>query len=60
MTDDEIVKALLVTALLSFIPATIAKRKGYPFWGWWFLSLLFTFVIVTPIAIFVRRRAPPA
>jgi hypothetical protein len=60
MTDNEIVKALLVTALLSFIPATIARRKGYPFRGWWFLSLLFTFVIVTPIAVFVRRRRPPA
>jgi hypothetical protein len=60
MTDADIVQALPFAALFSFIPATIAKRKGYPFWGWWFLGLLFSFVIMTPIAIFARRRLPPA
>ncbi len=59
MTDQDIAVSLAINAGLSLIPAIVAKRKGYPFVGWWLLGCFFTWIVMLVVAIFVRRRLPP-
>jgi hypothetical protein len=47
------IAVVLASALLGFIPAYIAWRKGYPFWAWWLAGAL-AFVFTLPIAIFMK------
>ena len=58
MTDQDLGIAFAINVVLALFPATIAKRKGYPFIGWWILGILFSWIIILLVAIFVRRRLP--
>ena len=58
MTDQDIMTAILVNIVLGLIPALVAKHKGYPSFGWWALSALFSLFIILPIALFIKRRLP--
>jgi hypothetical protein len=59
MTGQDALVGFLINVVFGLIPATIAKRKGYPFMGWWVLCTLFSFVVILIIALFVKRRLPP-
>jgi membrane protein implicated in regulation of membrane protease activity len=58
MSDQDIASGFIINLVLALIPAIVAKRKGYPFFGWWLLGVLFSAVIILLIAIFMRRRLP--
>jgi hypothetical protein len=56
MSDQDIATGFIINLMLALIPALVAKRKGYPFLGWWLLGVFFSAAIVFLIAIFMRQR----
>lgn len=49
---------VIICALLGCIPATIAKRKGRDFWGWWLYgALLFIIALIHSLVIKKDIRA---
>ena len=48
-----ILAGVLVAALLAFIPASIASKKGKSFWLWWLLGLFISFPIALICAIMI-------
>ncbi len=44
---------------LSFIPASMAKKKGYSFAGFYCLSFFVSFIIAIIIAALIRDKRPP-
>ena len=59
MTDDDALLMIAGAIVLGLIPAVIAKRKGYPFFGWWVGGALL-FIFALPAAILAKRRFPPS
>lgn len=54
---------LIIDAGLAFIPANIAKKKGYSFAGFWCMSFFLSFLIILIVAVclsdknlYVRRE----
>ncbi len=43
--------SLLIAAGLGFIPANIAKRKGYSFWLWWFYGWMLFIVAIIHVSL---------
>jgi hypothetical protein len=58
MTGQDALTGFLINVVFGLIPAAVAKRKGYPFIGWWVLSMLFSFVVILIISLFAKRRLP--
>ena len=58
-TDFELIAACIAAGL---IPATIARGKGYPFFGWWhfgaalFMVALPWWLILKPDKLAIERR----
>ena len=47
---------VIVWILIAFLPATIAKNKGYSFLGWFILSLFFWWITLF-ITLFIPDRS---
>jgi hypothetical protein len=43
----------VLAAFLGLIPATIAKRKGWSFFGWWCYGFLL-WIVALPHALFLK------
>ena len=39
----------IVTAILAYIPANMAKNKGYNFWLWWLYGCMFFIVAIVHV-----------
>lgn len=48
---------LVVAAGLGFIPASIAKNKGYSFWLWWFYGWMLFIVAIIHVSIIPDKNA---
>lgn len=51
---------LIIAAVLAFIPAVIASRKGHSFFWWWVFGLLL-FIVALPFSLLtkdIRPRCP--
>ena len=48
MDDEVLIIGLIVAAGLAFIPASIAKKKGYSFGLWWLYGWLLFIVAIIP------------
>lgn len=44
---------LLLAGMIGVIPAVIAARKGYGFFGWWLFGTAL-FIVALPVAILMR------
>ena len=51
MGDEIYIIGLIVAAGLAFIPASIAKRKGYSFGLWWLYGWLLFIVAIIHVAV---------
>jgi hypothetical protein len=51
--------ALLINAGLAFIPAGIAKKKGYSYAGFWCLSFFLSFVVGLIVALLISDKTQP-
>ena len=49
---------LLIAAGLGFIPATIAKKKGYSFGLWWFYGWMLFIVAIIHVCLIPDKNAP--
>lgn len=67
LLDNDVISSSLIVALvfyfgaavgLSFIPANMAKRKGYSFGGFYCLSFFVSFVVTVIIAAVVKDKMP--
>lgn len=50
---------LIVASLISFIPATLARSKGYSFANWWLISMLTVGIFAIIIVAFLPTRHCP-
>lgn len=48
---------LVVLGLIAYIPALVAKRKGYSFITWWFYSWLLSVAAIIHVAIIPDKKA---
>jgi hypothetical protein len=51
---------LVLQAILAFVPASIASRKGHSWFGWWVFGALL-FIVALPFALLsrdTRARCP--
>ena len=55
-----LVVVLVVAAGLGFIPATIAKKKGYSFGLWWFYGWMLFLVAIIHVCLIPDKNAPQA
>ena len=46
MNSSYYIISLIVAAVLGFIPASIAQKKGYSFWLWWFYGWMIFIVAI--------------
>ena len=61
MDDGAFIIGLTVAAGLAFIPASIAKKKGYSFGLWWLYGWLLFIVAIIHVAIIPNKNvAQPA
>ena len=51
MDDGVLIIGLIVAAGLAFIPASIAKKKGYSFGLWWLYGWLLFIVAIIHVAV---------
>ena len=51
---------LLIAAGLGFIPATIAKKKGYSFGLWWLYGWMLFIVAIIHVCLIPDKNAPQA
>ena len=51
---------LAIAAGLAFIPANIAKRKGYSFGLWWFYGWMLWIVAIIHVNLIPDKNAPQA
>ena len=51
---------LAVAAGLAFIPASIARNKGYSFGLWWFYGWMLFIVAIIHVSLIPDRNAPTA
>ena len=51
------VNLLIIVALLAFIPANIAKNKGYRFGLWWLYGWFFFVIALIHIALLPNKNA---
>ena len=56
MGDEIYIIGLIVAAGLAFIPASIAKRKGYSFGLWWLYGWLLFIVAIIHVAVIPERN----
>jgi hypothetical protein len=47
--------SLVLAAFLGLVPATIAKRKGWSFVGWWCYGFLI-WIVAIPHALLLKRH----
>ena len=52
-----IVITLVIAAGLAFIPASIAKRKGYSFGLWWFYGWMLFIVAIIHVCVIPDKNA---
>ena len=50
--------SLVVAAGLGFIPASIAKNKGYSFGAWWFYGWMLFIVAIIHVSLIPDKNAP--
>ena len=50
--------SLIVAAGLAFIPANIAKNKGYSFGLWWFYGWMLFIVAIIHVSLIPDKNAP--
>lgn len=53
----ELVLTLIIAAGLAFIPATIAKKKGYSFGLWWLYGWLLFIVAIIHVSLIPDKNA---
>lgn len=58
MDADVYVFGLFIAACLAFIPASIAKRKGYSFGLWWLYGWLLFIVAIIHVSVIQDKNAP--
>ncbi len=58
MDDGMFIVGLIVAAGLAFIPASIAKKKGYSFGLWWFYGWLLFIVAIIHVSLIPDKIAP--
>lgn len=56
----EIVLILVIAAGLGFIPASIAKNKGYSFGLWWFYGWMLFIVAIIHVSLIPNKNAQQA
>lgn len=56
----EFVIILAIAAGLAFIPANIAKKKGYSFGLWWFYGWMLWIVAIIHVNLIPDKNAPQA
>lgn len=56
----EFVIILAIAAGLAFIPANIAKKKGYSFGLWWFYGWMLWIVAIIHVNMIPDKNAPQA
>lgn len=56
MDDGVLIIGLIVAAGLAFIPASIAKRKGYSFGLWWLYGWLLFIVAIIHVAVIPNKN----
>ena len=52
------VVGLIIAAGLAFIPANIAKKKGYSFGLWWFYGWMIWIVAIIHVSLIPDKNAP--
>ena len=57
MDTGYLVIGLIIAAGLGFIPASIAKRKGYSFWLWWFYGWMLFIVAIIHVSLIPDKNA---
>ena len=55
-----LIATLIVAAGLGFIPASIAKNKGYSFGLWWFYGWMLWIVAIIHVNLIPDKNAPQA
>lgn len=60
MKTNTLVIGLVTAAGLAFIPASIAKQKGYSFGLWWFYGWMLFLVAIIHVAIIPNKNASQA
>ena len=53
-----LIVVLAIAAGLGFIPATIAKKKGYSFGLWWFYGWMLFIVAIIHVCLIPDKNAP--
>lgn len=56
----EFIIILAIAAGLAFIPANIAKKKGYSFGLWWFYGWMLWIVAIIHVNLIPDKNAPQA
>ncbi len=54
------VMSLIIAAALGFIPANIAKKKGYSFGLWWFYGWMLFIVAIIHVSLIPDKNAQQA
>lgn len=57
MNTNTLVIGLITAAGLAFIPASIAKQKGYSFGIWWFYGWMLFIVAIIHVAVIPNKNA---
>lgn len=55
--EDYLIVMLVVAAGLGFIPASIAKNKGYSFGLWWFYGWMLFIVAIIHVSLIPDKNA---
>lgn len=58
MDLGDFILILIIAAGLAFIPASIAKNKGYDFWIWWFYGWMLWIIAIIHVALIRDKNAP--
>jgi hypothetical protein len=49
---------VIINCLLAFVPANMARHKGYRFGAYWCLSLIITFLIGMIVVALIPEKKP--
>ena len=58
MDSEVLVIGIILAAGLAFIPASIAKRKGYSFGLWWVYGCMLFIVAVIHVSLIPNKNTP--